>query len=69
LKFNITEGPYGAGTLSGIFRVHEKWDPSGYASSFSGMVAHGTGDLRGVKAYMSGVNLNMAIWFNTTVVS
>jgi hypothetical protein len=69
LKFNITDGPYGAGTLSGIFRVHEEWDPSGYASSFSGVVAYGTGDLRGVKAYMSGVNLNLAIWFNTTVVS
>ena len=70
----ITDGPYGAGTLTGVMVSDWEWSyatvpPDGFIGYPRGTLAHGTGDLSGIKAYLDGVNLNYVIWYNTTVVS
>ena len=68
---NITDGPYGTGVLRGIMRSYWSYNltetPPYFIGYPSGTLSHGTGDFRGAKVTLDGINLNFVIWYNTTI--
>jgi hypothetical protein len=69
-KLVIDDGPYGTGTLTGTMRAEVRWEVYVHFTGHpKAIFEYGTGDFKGMKVYLEGINMNFVIWFNTTIIS